>query len=353
MEMKLAENIKRLRKEKMLTQEQLAEVLGVTVGAVYKWEAGICFPELKLIMELADFFDSSVDVLLGYEMKDNSVGATIGRLYEYINNSDIAGIEEAEKALVKYPNNFTVVYLSATLNLVMSGAYLEKKYSKRAYELFEKALLLIDQNTLSYVSDMTLYNLMSQAKMMSGEAEEGVEILKKHNKEGAFNDIIGFALSAYCKKHDEAAGYLSLSMLQSFRNITEAVYGYSSVYCSKGKFKEAEEILLWGINYMESLKVSEEPSIIDKYNSVSLAILSYVYLKSGNEKKAKTTYKKAIKKAEEFDADPNYDVNNIRFVNPGESYNLHDMIGKKALESIDKVLETFDDKKALSKLKNL
>ena len=39
MELTLSQNIKKLRKEKKMTQEQLAEVLGVTVGAVYKWVA--------------------------------------------------------------------------------------------------------------------------------------------------------------------------------------------------------------------------------------------------------------------------------------------------------------------------
>ena len=68
---KLAENIRTFRKARSLTQEQLAEVLGVTTGAVYKWEARLSQPELGMLMELADFFDTSVDVLLGYEMKDN------------------------------------------------------------------------------------------------------------------------------------------------------------------------------------------------------------------------------------------------------------------------------------------
>ena len=70
MENKLAENIRQFRKQRKMTQEQLAEVLGVTVGAVHKWEARLSTPELSLIMEMADYFDISVDVLLGYEMKE-------------------------------------------------------------------------------------------------------------------------------------------------------------------------------------------------------------------------------------------------------------------------------------------
>lgn len=55
MKIRIAENIKKLRKEHLLTQEQMVEALGVTVGAVYKWEAGLSMPEIKLIMEIADF----------------------------------------------------------------------------------------------------------------------------------------------------------------------------------------------------------------------------------------------------------------------------------------------------------
>ena len=44
MEIKLADNIRFLRKERKLTQEQFAEVLGVTAGAVYKWEEKLSIP---------------------------------------------------------------------------------------------------------------------------------------------------------------------------------------------------------------------------------------------------------------------------------------------------------------------
>ena len=70
MQIRLAEKIRALRRQHRFTQEQLAESLGVTPGAVYKWEAGLSQPELAIIVELADLFDTSVDVLLGYEVKN-------------------------------------------------------------------------------------------------------------------------------------------------------------------------------------------------------------------------------------------------------------------------------------------
>lgn len=52
MKSRLAENIKAFRRERNLTQEQLAEAMGVTVGAVYKWESRQSNPDLNLIIEL-------------------------------------------------------------------------------------------------------------------------------------------------------------------------------------------------------------------------------------------------------------------------------------------------------------
>ena len=66
MKLTLAENIRAFRKERRLTQEQFAEAMGVTVGSVYKWETGQTIPELSMLVKTADFFDVSMDVLLGY-----------------------------------------------------------------------------------------------------------------------------------------------------------------------------------------------------------------------------------------------------------------------------------------------
>ena len=96
MELTLSQNIKKLRKEKKMTQEQLAEVLGVTVGAVYKWESGLSVPELPLILQMADFFDVSVDMLLGHKMKDNSLESVLERLTEYCSTMEPMALTEAD-----------------------------------------------------------------------------------------------------------------------------------------------------------------------------------------------------------------------------------------------------------------
>lgn len=62
----ISENIKRLRQEKKITQEQLADFLGVTKASVSKWETGQSLPDINLLPLLASFFDISVDKLIGY-----------------------------------------------------------------------------------------------------------------------------------------------------------------------------------------------------------------------------------------------------------------------------------------------
>lgn len=57
--------IKDLRKAEKLTQQQLADAVGVTFQTVSKWETGVAMPDLSVIPELAEMFRVSVDQLLG------------------------------------------------------------------------------------------------------------------------------------------------------------------------------------------------------------------------------------------------------------------------------------------------
>ncbi len=63
MERNLAENIRNARKSIGLTQEQLAEKLGITLGTISKWEREASEPEISYLMELADILRTSMDAL--------------------------------------------------------------------------------------------------------------------------------------------------------------------------------------------------------------------------------------------------------------------------------------------------
>ena len=98
-QIKIGVFLKELRRAKGLTQEQLAEALGVTVGAVSKWESAMSVPDISTIIGLADFFDTSVDALLGYEMPKGGVEKTRELLRTMRQKKQfVEGMREAEKA---------------------------------------------------------------------------------------------------------------------------------------------------------------------------------------------------------------------------------------------------------------
>ncbi|MDE6168192.1 MAG: helix-turn-helix domain-containing protein, partial [Acetatifactor sp.] len=68
-EINLSNNIIRLRRQRKLTQETLAEFMGVTKASVSKWETGQIIPDIFLLAQMAAFFDGTIDELVGYEAR--------------------------------------------------------------------------------------------------------------------------------------------------------------------------------------------------------------------------------------------------------------------------------------------
>lgn len=60
-----SEIFKALRKNKQLTQEQIAEVFGVSPQAVSRWENAASYPDITLLPAIASYFETTVDELLG------------------------------------------------------------------------------------------------------------------------------------------------------------------------------------------------------------------------------------------------------------------------------------------------
>jgi len=353
METRLAENIRAFRKQRGLTQEQLAEVLGVTVGAVHKWEKKLSVPELGLITEMADFFDISVDVLLGYEMKDNSLKATLGRLAGYLNAEAPEGPAEAEKALKRFPNSFEIVYMCAVTFMVFGGKNHDEAMLNRAIEQLERSLLLMPQNTDRKISEIGIYAYIATAMIMTGRGEEAAELMKEHNKEGIYNDQIGMTLSLFCGKPEEAQPFLSEALLNALSTINQTVIGKAFAFSQCGDQDSAENLLRWGLNMLDGIRRPDTPGYLDQACSCLNTLLARVCLKKGLEGEAREALALACEQAGRFDAQPNYDARSFRYIAGAESFSLHILLGRTARESIAYIVRLIGDEALINLWKEL
>lgn len=86
---KIGAFIKELRKEHNLTQEQLAEIVGVTNRSISRWENGVNMPDFDLVIELTNYFDVSIEEFLDgerkMEMMDKKTEETLLKVTDYEN----------------------------------------------------------------------------------------------------------------------------------------------------------------------------------------------------------------------------------------------------------------------------
>lgn len=86
---KIGQFLRECRKEKGITQEQLAEMLGVTNRSVSRWENGSNLPDLDILIEMADYYDVELRELLDGERKsekmNKEVEETILKVADYSN----------------------------------------------------------------------------------------------------------------------------------------------------------------------------------------------------------------------------------------------------------------------------
>ncbi len=113
MNIKISENIKRLRKTKKITQEGLAEIFNVTPAAVSKWENNETYPDITLLFPLSHFFGVSIDELMGYdymliEEEIKKVKEEIHNAW-YVNNDWDKAKELTIAARTAYPNDYEIM----------------------------------------------------------------------------------------------------------------------------------------------------------------------------------------------------------------------------------------------------
>ncbi len=122
MNIKIGAIIKKLRTENNITQDILANAIGVTPQAISRWESEGGYPDIELLPALADFFSVSTDELLGYKLSEREQQlADIKKEMERL--AEVACVEDqvayARSVYARYPNDHEIRYdLAVSLYLV-------------------------------------------------------------------------------------------------------------------------------------------------------------------------------------------------------------------------------------------
>ena len=112
MKITLAQNLRKLRRDRDLTQEELAGFLGISYQAISKWERDEGYPDITMLPVLANYFGVTVDALIG-----NDVTSREEQIQFYINEYDCLrlnhkrdeAVELAEKAYREYPYDWGII----------------------------------------------------------------------------------------------------------------------------------------------------------------------------------------------------------------------------------------------------
>jgi tetratricopeptide (TPR) repeat protein len=291
---------------------------------------------------MADFFDTSVDVLLGYEVKDNRLETTVKRLQEYRRSKDWDGLAEAEKALKKYPHSFQIVSESAALYRAFGFDSGDKALFRRALELLEQSRLLLPQNEDPQISEQTIYGRLAQTYLGLGETDKAIELWKTHNADGVYSPRIGHIL-AQSDHIEEAVPFLSEALLKLVSDLITTIIGYVNVYLNHGDHASAQAILHWGISLLQGLREGGKPNYFDRVSAVLLVALAGSQHLSGQGEAARDTLKKAKELAAFFDASPSYDESDIRFVGRIDGASAYDDLGATAMDGVRNAVSQFEN----------
>jgi transcriptional regulator with XRE-family HTH domain len=128
MSISISENLKKLRRSRDLTQEELAEIIGVSAQSISKWERGDNYPDITLLPAIANYFEVTVDDLLGMNaIRDERRIETVkARRIELMQASKYGEALEITRELARdLPNDFAVQLMyaqSMDLNRLMGVA---------------------------------------------------------------------------------------------------------------------------------------------------------------------------------------------------------------------------------------
>ena len=179
MELMIGNKLKKLRRNRDLTQEEVAAHTGISYQAISKWERGDGYPDITMLPTLANYFGVSVDELIG--MDEISSANRLDEINQKWQENRTLGnhkenVELMRNALKIYPNNaLLLIQLSASLERLDGTEKEKKEYLKESIMLHEQILRYCND---SEIRGAALSNI-SNAYYRYGNYEKAVEYATK------------------------------------------------------------------------------------------------------------------------------------------------------------------------------
>ena len=164
----LAENLKKYRIIKNLTQEDLANYLNITPQSVSKWERGETYPDITFLPALANIFETSIDLLIGMDVvRAKETRYNIHKkAHDYMKSNQLDLAEKVyREALLIYPNKPGMI-------LGLAEVLALKNEAEEAVKLIEKGLPLSENEK----QKATMRAVLCFLYLKCGNKEKGIKL---------------------------------------------------------------------------------------------------------------------------------------------------------------------------------
>lgn len=244
------------RKEKGLTQEDLADYLGVSKPAVSKWESGQSYPDIMLLPVLASYFNTSVDALIGYEAQLTK--ADIRKLYERLSAAFAAEPfdtihEEIREYIRKYHSCWNLLYSMALV--LINNSMLAGGPDKISDILREAASLLecVEKESSDAKLAKDALSLRAYCCLALNEPANAIDLLDDYDEPQQTPEIL--LAKAYAMKGDgdRAIGIIQRFIYQSGANVFAAMPDLMALYA--GDPVRLDECLMLAFKVGEALEI--------------------------------------------------------------------------------------------------
>ena len=180
----IGENIRRLRRERSMTQEHLAELMGVSCTAVSKWESACSYPDITALIPLSEIFGVTVDELLGSKKSErearlDEVKSTLRHIQHDDRQSDEAYLDYARQASAEFPADEYLKYeLAWALRCrVIFSRGLDVETKEKLTDEAEKILLrLADTAVDETIRIKATYSLCELYSQLRHDAKRAIEV---------------------------------------------------------------------------------------------------------------------------------------------------------------------------------